>query len=158
MEYVEGRDLSVIVRQRGRFPADAAARYIAQAARGLAFAHSKGVVHRDIKPANLLLDADETVKILDMGLARLDGSTPRRRGTDADRQGDGHGRLHGPRAGARRTPRRRPSDIYSLGCTLYWRLTGEYMYAGTTRTQVSVAHCERPIPNLRIKCPAVSRN
>ena len=48
---------------------------IVQAARGLEFAHKQGVVHRDIKPANLLLDKEGTVKILDMGLARIDDST-----------------------------------------------------------------------------------
>ena len=50
-------------------------RCILQAARGLEYAHKQGVIHRDIKPANLLLDKKGTVKILDMGLARIDGET-----------------------------------------------------------------------------------
>ena len=72
MEYVDGKDLSALVKKNGPFPVGKAVNYILQAARGLEFAHSKGVIHRDIKPANLLLDNDGIVKILDMGLARIE--------------------------------------------------------------------------------------
>ena len=71
MEFVDGQDLSTLMKQ-GPVSLDKALDYILQAARGLAFAHGKGIVHRDIKPGNLLLDKDGTVKILDMGLARID--------------------------------------------------------------------------------------
>ena len=70
MELVEGSDLSALVKKNGPFPVAQAVNYALQAARGLEFAHKKGVVHRDIKPANLLLDTEGVVKILDMGLAR----------------------------------------------------------------------------------------
>ena len=56
MEYVDGKDLSAIVKQDGPLPVAKAVNYILQAARGLEFAHGEGVIHRDIKPANLLLD------------------------------------------------------------------------------------------------------
>ena len=56
MEYVEGKDLSALVKKNGPFPVGKAVNYVLQAARGLEFAHKKGVIHRDIKPANLLLD------------------------------------------------------------------------------------------------------
>ena len=71
MEYVEGQDLSAVLKSRGPLPVQNAVDYILQAApRGLAFAHGEGVVHRDIKPGNLLLDKKGIVKILDMGLQR----------------------------------------------------------------------------------------
>ena len=72
MEYVEGKDLSAHVKKNGRFSVDKAVNYTLQAAKGLEFAHAEGVIHRDIKPANLLLDKKGVVKILDMGLARID--------------------------------------------------------------------------------------
>ena len=77
MEYVEGQDLAKTVKQHGPLPVQQAVDYVLQAARGLQYAHSEGVIHRDIKPGNLLLDKKETVKILDMGLARLEAAAAR---------------------------------------------------------------------------------
>ena len=67
MEYVEGADLASYVKQNGPLPVELAVSCIVQAARGLAFAHTQGVIHRDIKPHNLLLDPNGVLKILDMG-------------------------------------------------------------------------------------------
>jgi serine/threonine protein kinase len=75
MECVDGSDLWALIHKNGPLPLNQAVNYIIQAARGLEFAHSEGVVHRDIKPANFLLDKRGTVKILDMGLARIDGES-----------------------------------------------------------------------------------
>ena len=72
MEHIAGADLHTVVQQEGRLPVATAVNYVLQAARGLEYAHTNGVVHRDIKPSNLLLDAQGTVKILDMGLARFE--------------------------------------------------------------------------------------
>ena len=72
MQYVKGRDLSDLVKSAGTLPIGQTCDYVIQAARGLEYAHGKGVIHRDIKPANLLLDDEGTVKILDMGLARIE--------------------------------------------------------------------------------------
>ena len=110
MEYVEGKDLAAVVKEHGPLPVAQAVDYILQAARGLQYAHEQGIVHRDIKPGNLLVDKKGTVKILDMGLARIGGSAGRGGQGPADRQrsGDGHLRLHGPRAGHGYAPRRPP--------------------------------------------------
>ncbi len=71
MEFVEGQNLSDKITRDGPLPVRAALAYVAQAARGLAYAHAAGVVHRDVKPANLLLNKGGVVKVLDMGLARM---------------------------------------------------------------------------------------
>ena len=77
MEYVEGRDLDHVVRQRGPLSVVQAIDYLVQAARGLEAAHAEGIVHRDIKPSNLMLDSQGAVRVLDLGLARLvDASNP----------------------------------------------------------------------------------
>ena len=68
MEYVDGCDLSSLVKTHGPLSVATAVDYIVQAARGLEYAHGKGVIHRDIKPHNLLFDKQKTVKVLDMGL------------------------------------------------------------------------------------------
>src|SRR5262245_16827145 len=71
LEYIAGRDLGSVVRERGPLPVVEAVTYAIQTARGLAYAHDNGIVHRDLKPSNLLLTANGSVKISDLGLARL---------------------------------------------------------------------------------------
>jgi serine/threonine protein kinase len=72
--YADGSDLFALVKQHGPLPIDQAVDCILQAARGRQYAQEHSVVHRGIKPANLPLDGQGTVKILDMGLARLDSA------------------------------------------------------------------------------------
>ncbi len=74
MQYVPGSDLASVVKRNGLFTIDQAVSCVLQAAQGLEYAHRQGVIHRDVKPANLLLDSRGTVKLLDMGLARLNGN------------------------------------------------------------------------------------
>ena len=151
MQYVEGSDLAAIVKKSGPLPVPQAINYILQAARGLDYAHKHGVIHRDIKPANLLLSSEGTVKILDMGLARLSG--PGDAATQAELTGTGsimgtvdfmapEQALSTKHADAR-------ADIYSLGCTLYYLLTGQPTYDGETLMAKMLAHREAPIPELR---------
>ena len=71
MEYVNGWDLRTLVRRDGPLSIEKTLDCIHQAAQGLAFAHRQGIIHRDVKPSNLLVDSSGTVKVLDLGLARL---------------------------------------------------------------------------------------
>lgn len=156
MEYVEGADLSAMVKKNGPCPVANAINYILQAAKGLEFAHRKGVIHRDIKPGNLLLDTEGTVKILDMGLARLES-------TDAAGQAEltGSGAVMGtidymaPEQALSTKHADARADIYSLGCTLYYLLSGKPVYEGETLMARLLAHREQPIPSLRAVQPSV---
>src|SRR5207244_1953290 len=73
MEYVQGRSLGDLLKKEGKLDAATAAGYVLQAARGLAFAHERGMIHRDVKPDNLLLNDQGIVKVADLGLVRTPG-------------------------------------------------------------------------------------
>lgn len=161
MEYVEGSDLSRLVKAKGPLPVAQAVQCIMHAARGLAHAHAASIVHRDIKPSNLLLATAQTggtVKILDLGLARLDaGNEPDAGAGDLTRPGSimGTADYMAPEqaVNSRRADHR--ADIYSLGCTLYYLLTGQPLYAGETAIEKLLAHREQPVPSLRALRPDV---
>ena len=150
MEYVEGSDLSVLVKKQGPLQGSQALNYILQAARGLEFAHGEGIVHRDIKPANLLLDKKGVVKILDMGLARIE--TGGNAATQAELTGTGAvmGTVDymAPEQALSTKGVDGRADIYSLGCTLYYLLAGKATYDGDTLMAKLLAHQSAPIPVL----------
>lgn len=144
MEYVDGPNLSQLVKEQGPLPVEQACEYIRQAAIGLDYAHDMGLIHRDVKPANLLVQQTNSgpqVKILDFGLALV---------TATDNEGE---RMPGTLQTVLGTPDYVSpeqtksqynvdgrSDLYSLGCTFYYLLTGEAPFTGGTALEKMLRH------------------
>jgi eukaryotic-like serine/threonine-protein kinase len=124
MEYVDGQDLHQMVMGQGPLDYDTAADFIAQVANGLQHAHEMGLVHRDIKPANCLVDRHNIVKLLDLGLAKLieDDQTSLTMANEENVLGTAD--FLAPEQALNSHEADSRSDIYSLGCTLYFLLTG----------------------------------
>ena len=166
MEFVEGTDLSKVVQLSGPLPVADACDCIRQVAGGLQHAHQLGLVHRDIKPANLYLvhppgydkptpgatwkrPADPVIKILDWGLARLQGAED-----GACSAGREEGMLVGTADYIAPEQSRDPrlvdirADIYSLGCTFYYLLTGQPPFPGTSLMQKILQHQQEEPPSV----------
>lgn len=128
MEYVDGPNLATYVREKGALPIAAAVRLIAQAAQGLAAAHAQGIVHRDIKPSNLMVNRLGSLKVLDLGLAQMrDSSREEHLTTDVTQTGRTMGTVDymAPEQARDAKTVDARADIYSLGCTLYYLLSGK---------------------------------
>lgn len=162
MEFVEGQDLSALVRENGPMSLEKALDCTLQAAKGLEHAHQQGLVHRDIKPANILLDIQGTIKILDMGLARLNAVNSELATAEAagiTQAGNIVGTIDfmSPEQALDAGQADPRSDIYSLGATLFYLMTGKPMYELPNLMARLVAHRESPLPSicsLRLDAPA----
>lgn len=151
MEYVNGSSLDRYVSIEGPLSTTAACRIIRQAALGLQYAYEQGMVHRDIKPHNIILASDGQVKILDFGLARLNHQTE---------EGKAQPGLTGPESVVGTPDYMSPEqardsegvdhrgDIYALGCTLFFLLTGRPPFCeGTARARM-IAHVQDKPPRI----------
>jgi hypothetical protein len=140
MEYVDGEDLSSLVRRIGRLSADKAAEIARQMCAGLAAAHDKGVIHRDLKPANIMLDGAGKVRITDFGLAGIAATIQGaevRAGTPAYMAPE---QLSGKEVTVK-------SDIYSLGLILYELITGKRAFHAASLPELMGMREESRIPN-----------
>jgi serine/threonine protein kinase len=165
MEYVEGTDLARVVKERGPLPVDLACAFVRQAALGLQHIHEKGLVHRDIKPSNLFLASKTgSIKILDLGLARCQ-SVAQEALAGLESQTTPLTKFGGVLLG---TPDYLApeqaldshaadirADVYSLGCTFYYLLTGQPPFPGGTLAQKLLRHQQAEPPALASLVPTV---
>jgi serine/threonine protein kinase len=141
-EYVPGTDLRKLVRRNGALSVSIAATIVAQAAEGLHYAHRKGLVHRDVKPGNLLVTPDGRTKVTDLGLAWYLmedlGATDLRKSNVVVGTAD----YLAPEV-IREPQKVRPvSDVYALGCTLYYAVTGKVPFPGGNTPDKMRRHLE----------------
>ncbi len=156
MEFVEGVDLSKLIRRCGALAIADACEIVRQIALGLQAAHEQGLVHRDIKPSNVMLTPDGQVKVLDLGLALLRGGTA----DDAEAsiamtatgQTMGTADYMAPEQCLDSHTADIHSDIYSLGCVLYKLLAGHAPFSGPefqSRMAKMVGHIQKAVPPIR---------
>ncbi|MCE9567268.1 MAG: phosphate ABC transporter substrate-binding protein PstS [Planctomycetes bacterium] len=150
MEYLDGVDLSRYVVGHGALDANRAADYVRQAAEGLQHAHEAGLVHRDIKPSNLILDRAGVVKVLDLGLARFLVDSRRNQGVTERYDSKvilGTADFMAPEQAVDSSRVDIRADIYSLGCSLYFLLTGKMVFDTDIFAQKMMAHqMQQPVP------------
>jgi formylglycine-generating enzyme required for sulfatase activity/serine/threonine protein kinase len=156
MEYIEGRDLRRHVEECGPLAIAVACDYVRQAAVGLQHAFERGLVHRDIKPSNLLLAVSRsleespgeretgskgTIKILDLGLARLERASGES-STALTKEGTVMGTPDyiAPEQARNAHHADIRADLYSLGCTMYYLLSGKPPFPGGTLTEKLLKH------------------
>lgn len=150
-EFIDGQNLAEIIKEHGPLSLPDALNVTTQMAEGLAYAHGKGVIHRDVKPSNLLLDDEGNAKLLDVGLAKLN-----RPESETDETSDltktglimGTVDYMAPEQAQNTRLADERSDIYSVGCTFHFLVTGRAPYTGGTSIERLLAHRDNPIPNL----------
>jgi serine/threonine protein kinase len=148
LEYIPGKSLYRLVTEEGPLPVPRAARLFAEITSALDHAHHQGLIHRDLKPSNIMITPHDHAKVLDLGLALVQGEAPARREVVG-----GEGYVVGTmdyiapeqaENAAKVDPR---SDLYSLGCTLYFALTGQPPFPGGTRlTKIQRHQSQEPTP------------
>ncbi|HEV3261719.1 MAG TPA: protein kinase [Gemmataceae bacterium] len=156
MEFVPGLSLAQVLEQKGPLPVARACHYVRQAALGLQHAFEQGMVHRDIKPQNLMLTPKGQVKVLDFGLARLRGAGPQAGGLTQTGAFMGTPEYVSPEQATDARTADIRADLYSLGCTLYFLLTGRPPFVADTAVKLVLAHIEKvptPLHALRAEVP-----
>ena len=157
-EYLEGLDLDNLVTNNGPFPPEYAAWIVLEVASALHYAHERNLVHRDIKPHNIMLLRDGSVKLLDLGLARyLDSKSM----MTATGQFMGTVDFVSPEQALDTRGVDLRTDIYSLGCTLYYLVTGRVPFGGAAYDSIAskiLAHTEEtPVPASDY-CPSIPKS
>lgn len=131
MDFVEGKTLRDLLKERGRLSWDETRNIAEQVARGLDAAHRVGVIHRDVKPSNILITPDGRIKLADFGIARA---------ADLTRLTGGATMLGTPTYMAPENETTAQSDLYALGCVMFEMLAGEPPFTGDTQQQIMLKH------------------
>ena len=155
MEFVDGQDLQRMVELNGPLGSDQAANYVRQAAEGLAHAHARNLVHCDIKPSNLLANNQGVIKILDLGLARLKESDEPS-GSGVGQPAFGTVDYMAPEQALQSANFDHRADIYSLGCTLYFLLTGHPPFPEGSLAQRIAKHQTQEPRDILLERPGAS--
>ncbi len=166
MEFVYGSDLARMVKEFGPLPFPEAAEYVRQGALGLQHAHDHDLIHRDIKPSNMLVSGERAlpgtdgvavVRILDMGLVRSLIDDNDAANTELTRDGTvvGTPDYMAPEQAKNSSTVDRRADVYSLGCTLYYLLSGKPPFPDGTPIDKLLRHQLDPPPEIRKQRPDV---
>ena len=156
MEYVDGESLHDHVKDNGPLTLDNTAEFFRQAALGLDNAHKNGLIHRDVKPGNLLIDRSEVVKVLDLGLARFSEVSEDNPLTLAHEEKVlGTADYLAPEQALDSHTADHRADIYGLGCTAYFALTGYPPFREGTLTQRLMFHQTKEPPALAGERPEI---
>jgi eukaryotic-like serine/threonine-protein kinase len=156
MEYVDGPDLQTMVKKNGPMAFDKVADYMAQAAHGLQHAHEVGLIHRDVKPANLLVNSQGRVKLLDLGLALFADDAQASLTIDHNDKVLGTADYLAPEQALNSHKVDPRADLYGLGCTMYFLLTGSAPFPeGSIAQRIAKHQSEMPreVRKLRPNCP-----
>jgi serine/threonine protein kinase len=148
MEFIPGRSLYRLVSDEGALPVSRAARLFAEAASALEHAHCRGVIHRDLKPSNIMVTPNDHAKVLDLGLAIIQGEIPKDH-TVVGGEGYVVGTMDyiAPEQSTNAAKVDPRSDIYGLGSTLYFALTGQPPFPGGSALRKIKRHRkEEPTP------------
>lgn len=155
MEYVDGQSLEKRVLKEGPLPINDVVSYLRQSAKALRHAHQRNMVHCDIKPDNLLLNQSGQIKILDMGIAKLNDPKKKSQAQESEPKSDSQVKKDeshilgtvdylAPEMASGEAEADPRVDIYSLGCTMFFLLTGQVPYPETTLIERILAHQEKP--------------
>ncbi|MCM2267646.1 MAG: serine/threonine protein kinase [Elusimicrobiales bacterium] len=151
MSYVEGKSLQDLLNEKGPLPVKEASDIVVGVLEGLAHAHSKSVIHRDIKPANILIGLDGIPRIVDFGLAR---SISEEKQLTMAGEMVGTAYFMSPEQGLAGQVDHR-ADLYAVGATYFYILTGRYPFDGKTSVEVIHKHISDPVPNIMLVRPDV---
>lgn len=156
MEYIEGDDIQHLIEKVKQVDFEQAADIIRQAADGLQHAHDKNMVHRDMKPANIMLDKRGMVKVLDLGVARITGCDEGPSLTLAHNEDVlGTADFLAPEQAISSHDVDTRADVYALGCTLYYMLTGHVPFREPNLAKKLMAHQTQTPPAIQSARPDV---